>query len=290
MTIPDIGFNHDKTSHAEFEIFPLEEMYLKHQKNHDPTQPHRIEFFNLIYVSEGNGQHMVDFAHHEFGPGSVVFVQRNQVHAFDFSNHPKGMILIFTQAFLDEVHNNMRLPDYTPTHLSQYHTPILQLPASEAVNTHSLAKQLLIEYSRTHRSPLVLMHLFSALSLMLHRLRPRTPYEQLSKRQNELLAGFFDQLETSYCTTRDANWYADQLHTTYKTLNQVCKLATQRTAKQLIDAYTVTEIKRQLAISQYTVQQIAFNTGFDDNSNFIKYFRKHTGNTPTQFQQQYRAG
>ncbi|WP_425440587.1 hypothetical protein [Photobacterium indicum] len=57
---------------------------------------------------------MVDFAHHAFSAGSIIFLQREQVHAFDFSSKPVGKVLLFTQAFLDQLHANMRLSNYTP--------------------------------------------------------------------------------------------------------------------------------------------------------------------------------
>ncbi|WP_350431008.1 helix-turn-helix transcriptional regulator [Shewanella sp. H8] len=283
MTIPNIAFNHDKTNQAEFEIIELSDLYMRPVMEHDPQAPHRVSFFMLIYFEQGEGKHTVDFNQFNFEPGSLIFVQREQVHSFDFSSQPQGKLLLFTQAFLDKVHANMRLPNYTPTHLNQQHNPLLKLDSINHTRTHSLIEQLQLELQTPTSEPLIVMYLFSALALLLHRLRPVSSHNNLSAEHSIKLARFFSLMQQYAQQIRDANWYASKMHTTYKTLNQICKLATGLTAKQMIDAYTIIEIKRRLVVSNITTQQLANDFSFDDTSNFVKYFKKQTELTPSQF-------
>ena len=62
---------------------------------------------------------MVDFQDYPFSQGSVLFIQREQVHAFDFSNEPQGTAVVFTQAFLDSIHANMKLAKLHTNSLEQ---------------------------------------------------------------------------------------------------------------------------------------------------------------------------
>ncbi|MGF1873922.1 helix-turn-helix transcriptional regulator [Photobacterium frigidiphilum] len=287
MNIPSISFNHKKTNQAELEVMELSSLYEREGINHDPQSPHRVSFFMLIYIEQGQGVHMVDFAHHAFSAGSIIFLQREQVHAFDFSSKPVGKVLLFTQAFLDQLHANMRLPNYTPTHLNQLHKPLLQLDTQSQQRTHTLIEEMITEISLPHSDPLIVMYLFSALALLLHRLRPEVRHDKLSKEQSIKFARTFELIQAHYHHVRDANWYANQINTTYKTLNQVCKLATGLTAKQMIDAFTIMEMKRRLVVNHTTSQQMAYDFGFEDASNFVKYFKNHTKQTPSQFQKQY---
>lgn len=103
MQIPTIGFDHKKSDQAEFEIFDLESLYQRENLDHSPQRPHRITFFMMVYTEHGTGFHMVDFKSYPFESGSIVFVRREQVHVFDFSSKPIGKVVIFTQAFLDQV-------------------------------------------------------------------------------------------------------------------------------------------------------------------------------------------
>ncbi|MGR5091805.1 helix-turn-helix domain-containing protein [Vibrio maritimus] len=287
MQIPTIGFDHKKTNQAELEIFDLESLYQREYKDHSPQRPHRITFFMMVYIERGSGTHMVDFKSYPFESGSIVFVRREQVHCFDFASQPVGKVVIFTQEFLDQVHANMRLPNYTPTHLNQSRSPVLALDSETCLSAKRIIDEVLKEISHDKTDPLVVMYLFSAFALMLHRLRPEERHDKLSLEQSVKLARFFELLQSHYERTRDANWYASQIGTTYKTLNQICKLATDLTAKQMIDAFVTIEMKRRLVVSNVTTQQLAYDFGFEDASNFVKYFKNQTDMTPTQFQKQY---
>ncbi len=75
------------------------------------------------------------------------------------------------------------------------------------------------------------------------------------------------------------------LHISYKSLNQLCKQASGQTVKQLIDAHTILEIKRRLIIGRDKIQEIAYELGFDDVTYFVKFFKRHTQLTPSQFKE-----
>lgn len=287
MNIPNVGFNHDKSNNTELEIIELSSLYERTSLSHDPEAPHRASFFMFLYIEEGKGTHMVDFQEYPFRAGSMIFVQREQVHAFDLSSKPKGKVLLFTQTFLDNVHTNMRLPNYTPTHLNQQHTPLLYLDAVNNKRNQTLINEMINEIKLDNSDPLLIMYLFSALALLLHRLRPEVRHDKLSTEQSLKLARFFALMQEHFEHIRDANWYANQINTTYKTLNQVCKVATGLTAKQMIDAFTLIEMKRRLIVTNAPSQQIAYDFGFEDASNFVKYFKKQTTLTPSQFQKKY---
>jgi AraC family transcriptional activator of pobA len=288
MNIPEVGFNHTKTANREIEIIDLEQLYQRTDSlNHNPTLPHRVDFNQIIYIEEGEGTHLIDFVNYPYESGAFIFIQKNQVHAFDFSQKPKGKILLFTQEFINQALANMRLPDFTPTHLEYSYQPVF-IPGSEAMSS---SEKLLAEISKelVHQEsdPLIVMFLFSSLSLILRRVMPENHHDRLNKDQLGKFSDFVDLLEEKFRHSRDATYYADHLHTTYKTLNQICKLATNQTAKQLIDAYTILEAKRRLVLDGLPTQQLAYEFGFEDASNFVKYFKKHTLITPSRFQKQF---
>lgn len=287
MLIPEVGFNQSNDPTAELEVIKLESLYERSFTDLQPEHPHRLQFFILIYIERGTGSHMVDFEEYPYSPGSTIFVQRDQVHAFKFSSDVKGYLLLFTQLFLDQVHINMRLPNYTPTHLQNTHSPFLALDVQNNHRCKTLINEILLEKNHHQTDPLIVMYLFSSLSLIMHRLRPEMRHDNLSPEQSTKFARFFELLQSNFKSTRDAAWYAQQLHTTYKTLNQLTKLATGLTAKQLIDAYTIVEIKRHLVVNHASTQQMAYDFGFEDASNFVKYFKKHTTLTPSRFLAKY---
>lgn len=287
MTIPLIDFKQSAGSVPEVEIVELSRLYSRDFEDHDPQAPHRLSFFMLVLFEQGEGLQMVDFNEFAFRPGTLINVQQEQVTAFDLTSRPKGKMLLFTQSFLDKVHANMRLPNYTPTHLNSRYSPVLELDGVNFARTQALIDEMQAELACEDGDPLIVMYLFSALTLLHRRLKTLGAVDDIAPGHSRLLARFVALLQQHYQKIRDANWYADQLATTYKTLNLITKAATSLTAKQMIDAFAIIEIKRRLVISKVTTQQLAYDFGYEDASNFVKYFKKETGMTPSAFRSNY---
>lgn len=289
MTIPSVFFSHKQSNQAEIQIFDISSLKVRTNSLIDPQTPHRLEFYMFIFIQAGEGHHMVDFEVYELKMGSTIFIQPDQVHSFDFTENYEGVVLVFTQNFLDQVHTNMLLPNYTPTHLNSAHSPLQHVSRYLYSRVLTLTQEILTEQNDTDRDPLIIMYLFSALMMILRKEQIHSYTGDLSKSQSTNLAKFFELLKNHYKEIRDATWYASQLGITYKTLNHVCKCATGLTVKQMVNAFVVIEIKRQLVVRKVTCQQIAYEFGFEDASNFVKYFKKNTSLTPSQFQRKFQS-
>ncbi|WP_028468720.1 AraC family transcriptional regulator [Neptunomonas japonica] len=288
MDFPEIAFNYQKAGNIGIESISLEDLYKRAQViESNPVTPHRLNFYNLIFVEQGSGKHLIDFIDYNFEPGSFILVHPDQVHAYDLDADTRGEVLLFTKSFVEQVLNNMRMPGFSPNHLGVNYQPVITPSDAGLSSCVLLMAELSKELANPDRGVLILMHLFSCLLLMLRRERHETEQNMLSVGQVDKLNRFLDLLHNNFTIMRDANLYADKIHTTYKTLNQVCKKGTGQTAKQLIDAYTLLEAKRRLVIDSCTTQQLAWDLGFNDASNFVKYFKKHTHYTPSGFRKQY---
>ena len=54
-------------------------------------------------------------------------------------------------------------------------------------------------------------------------------------------------------------------------------------ASRRVTDFLTLEIKRHLVISDQSIAELSDQIGFDEPTNFIKFFKKHTGQTPAQF-------
>ncbi|CAM1345057.1 helix-turn-helix domain-containing protein [Tenacibaculum amylolyticum] len=103
-----------------------------------------------------------------------------------------------------------------------------------------------------------------------------------SQRYNDFIK--FKRLITQHHTSsHNAKDYASLLSVSYKYLNDICKEIGQKTAKAFLDSWLLLEVKRNISENKYTSQEIAYKMGFKEPSNFIRFFKKHTGITPNQF-------
>jgi len=80
--------------------------------------------------------------------------------------------------------------------------------------------------------------------------------------------------------------FCDQLNISAKQLNNSLKLY-NTTAKQYIDDRILLEINRLLVYSSLSIKEIAYEIGFEDPTNFTKYFKTRMNMLPTDYRKDY---
>lgn len=102
-------------------------------------------------------------------------------------------------------------------------------------------------------------------------------------RREELLARFISLVEQNYTVNRSVNFYAEKLYLSAKHLSAVVKQCSGLTAGEWIEKKVIREAKYLLRTSPKTIQQIAMELNFANQSFFGKYFKNLTGQTPRQY-------
>lgn len=92
-------------------------------------------------------------------------------------------------------------------------------------------------------------------------------------------------IEHNYC----AGTYAEMMEIPLKKLIQEIKQTENKTPCKFITEKVIEKAKDKLLNTKDTSQMIAYQLGFDDPYYFIKYFKKQTKLTPTQFRTQNSA-
>ena len=82
---------------------------------------------------------------------------------------------------------------------------------------------------------------------------------------------------------RNVSFYAKQLNITPKYLSSVVKEVSGKTAARWIDESVILEAKALLKYSGMSIQEIAYHLNFSTQSFFGKYFKQHTGYSPSRF-------
>lgn len=106
-------------------------------------------------------------------------------------------------------------------------------------------------------------------------------------RQDEIFKSFVSLVHEHYASQREVSFYADKLCISTKYLTGICKAVTGDSAKKIIDDFAILEIKVLLQSTELTVQEIADRLGFPDQSYLGRYFKRHEGMSPKEYQSKY---
>jgi AraC-like DNA-binding protein len=107
------------------------------------------------------------------------------------------------------------------------------------------------------------------------------------KRKKELQDKFFCLIK-EHIGMREISFFAEKLCITPKYLSIVTKETTGSSAKDLIDKFAITELKLQLKSTSTPLKEIAAQLNYSCETYLCKYFKKHTGITPSHYRNSSR--
>ena len=108
-------------------------------------------------------------------------------------------------------------------------------------------------------------------------------------RQDEIFKKFVALVHENCISQREVNFYANELCISTKYLTGICRSVTGDSAKKIIDDFAILEIKVLLQSTELTMQDIADRLGFPDQSYLGRYFKRHEGMSPREYQNRYYA-
>ncbi|UBM59200.1 helix-turn-helix domain-containing protein [Marinilongibacter aquaticus] len=260
----------------------------KHHKS--ITQPHKHDFYLLVFFTQGHGIHEIDFNTYTIKPGSLFFMRPGQTHHWVFDSRPEGYIFFHSLEFFEFQQSRVPLHDY-PMYASTQNPPFLE------IKDKHLRKNI----------PAQLAHIYeeyqSDRALKGTRLRNliELVYIDIARQiwneaQSHTVSHFRNtprirQLETlidqHYLQCKKASEYAEMLHISTKHLNKIVHHALGKSTTTLIHERIVLEAKRLLVRREQNVQEVAQTLGFEDPAYFSRFFQKNTGFRPSAFAENY---
>ncbi len=106
---------------------------------------------------------------------------------------------------------------------------------------------------------------------------------QRNARLNQVFERFIALVNEYHCSERGMAFYADKLCLTPKYLSKLIKQASGRSAPDWIDEFVILEAKNLLKYTNMAIKEIVFQLHFPNQSVFYKFFKAHTGMTPSEY-------
>jgi AraC-like DNA-binding protein len=269
----------------EFEIADLCELY---KNSHSLlTVPHRTEFYHILWCLENESIHQIDFSPVATKPGSVIFIHKDMVKQFNDKNTGKGKMILFTDTFFSTQQQHIQFLNTTALFNDFFR--VAQIDNTNE-NITTILRQIEHEYSQIfdHHKPVILQNLLHNLLMQCER-EYRKNHMQIITHGIELntLVSFKHLLEKHYQKTKLVSFYASMLNITEKKLAQYTLKTVGKTPKDIINQRVILEAKRLLAHTHLNIKEIGFQLGFDEPTNFVKFFKKQESILPGAFREQY---
>ncbi len=103
-------------------------------------------------------------------------------------------------------------------------------------------------------------------------------------RQGDICELFHEAVVKYHRQAREVIFYADKLCITPKYLSSIVKQVTGKSANDWINGYVIRETISILRTDKHmTMKELSRYMGFPDQATFSKFFKKHTGYTPSEY-------
>jgi AraC-like DNA-binding protein len=252
------------------EVLTLQELFGR-ETNTLLARPHRPTFHHLVLVTRGEGTHTIDFVRRRVRAGTVFHVAPGQVHQFGREPTMDAWMLVFEPDFV-----RRHLPPVAPVRIEGARGE--SLSALFGITAREFSS---FDGSARHRG--LLRTLVECIAAAID-VGPSLPEGA------HLVEQFRAALERSFREAHEVAAYAAILRCSTRTLTRHCEQWAGKSAKRLIDERVILEARRELAHGEALVSELSEMLGFSEPTQFVKFFRRVTGDTPARFRAQLQSG
>jgi AraC family transcriptional regulator, transcriptional activator of pobA len=276
---------------ADIDHFQLGKLYFNDFYIHDlskttyrlklPLPPHRKTVNDFILVMEGSMIKSAGIDYYEVKRNSIFLLPSGQITStIKISGDFQGFYVHFSNNFISESKSQIDILKQFPF-LEWLNNPILEFTNSENEVLITLLKRLETIYSDKPNYELIRSYLVTFLT----ELKSLFKTDTINKTSaSERIAYEFRQYLTKHVKKEhEAEFYAKQLNVSPNHLNRCIKEVFGKSVSQIIAEYLTLEAKVLLPQPSVSIGEISFSLGFDDPSYFGRFFKKQTGQTPTEF-------
>lgn len=285
--IQDVHFFNRRAPQFGMEIMTLERLF-RRKINHMLETPHRVRFYHILVFTHGSGIHTIDFTQHAYDQQTLLLISAGQVQQFRVDLSSGGYLIGFTPEFLYENTTETDVRHRLSVFENALFAPRIQV-AAQRRQLIAICMHMEREYQRMEAefSGEMLRHWLHMLILHLARIQRTNEITQTGEMQYRDLIEFRRLIEHHHTESRSVQDYARMMAVSPKKLNEITRRVINKTAKEFIDEQVILEAQRLLALGSVPIKEIAFRLGFNDTTNLVKFFKKHTGVSPAGFRRQF---
>lgn len=258
-----------------------------HLKSHQfINAPHKHSTYIAVLFTKGKGEHQIDYTTYAVKPGSVFLLSPGQVHCWNLSKDAEGYVFFHTKDFYDSIFIHRQLNDF-PFFYLQHNHPVVYFTSKETILIEQIFKEINTEIKE--QLPFMKSKLGSLIDLLYINLARHyisdqnivqinsTGYLKVKKLQRLIDEHFREK--------KLPKEYASLMNMSTRHLGRLAQEILNKSTTELIAERIMIEAKRLLTHSATSISEVSDLLGFDDYSYFIRFFKKHAGCSPKQFQQ-----
>ncbi|MCU4156595.1 AraC family transcriptional regulator [Carboxylicivirga sp. A043] len=266
-------------------------------ENSAASYPIRLKISSLMVVASGEMSITVDYRPYTLKKNMVMQLAVNNIienisHSSDF----KACQILFSPDLRTELLSQTIAFRMPKSNLLKRNYPIHELTPDESDIIQWRIKHIVKYINNTqhfNRTPIIKNEVIN-LQYELdnsRRMKYGSSPEEIVLLRNETLCEQFRELLLEKCNQHhDVSYYARELCVTPDYLSRMVREYDGQSAMKWISNAVVTEAKILLRIPHKTINEVARELNFPDQSTFGKFFKRYMGESPAAFKKKLQVG
>ena len=252
----------------------------------------RANYYSIIIISSGKGKYFLDRYSYKTKPSTIYFTNPGHIKGFEIEELTTGFVITFAESFLKQYVRKDIFNEF-PFLIAEVAPP--QYPNREIFQEFAdLGERLIKEYQ--NNSDYKFKIIGSLMMVLLLKIKEhfwRTYNPLRADSSSQIVVTFKHNLEKHFRDLATGNAdilyqvqdyaRAQYLHPSY--FSTVIKNKTGRSVNNWIAEKVIAEAQAILSRSPVSIQEVAFRLGFKEPGHFSRFFKKHTGVSPSDFRQ-----
>ncbi len=258
---------------------------LSADRNTTRDYPVSIDGFSAIIMMSGDATVSIDMKNYHIRPNNIVFFNPDSIiRTVKCSANAAAYVFAFSKSFVNEI--QIDLSTSLPVYMRFGKAPVLEATPEDVGEIRQLFQMIktMLRSDKERYRHEIIRTLFTAAFYLITEINQREEPGVLKPGRSEVLFHDFMSLVQQHSKhERNVSFYAKSLNITPKYLSAVVKEVSGKTAARWIDESVVLEAKALLKYSGMSIQEIAYHLNFSTQSFFGKYFKQHTGFSPSRY-------
>nr|WP_320118914.1 helix-turn-helix domain-containing protein [uncultured Marinifilum sp.] len=251
--------------------------------------PHRHDYFEILFVEDGAGEHIIDYELHEIKSPVFYFLTRGQIHFWNLKKPLNGKVLLFPREFLIPPASAFNHEGDLAIFNSLSKAPFVCVNDKDLPKINEIFINIKAEYSRKADRDLSMLRAYVHILLItLFRIYAKKQSKNILDTSNTMVRKFRQLVSENYLTIRNVQEYSDLIGISTTHLRDTVKNVTGYSPGQLIRQEIIFEAKRRLANTEATTAEIGYGLNFEDTSYFSRFFKRETGKSPSNYRKEIR--
>lgn len=246
--------------------------------------------YEIYYLLRGERRYIIGKNMYTVKKGSLVFIDRNQIHRTDKVDDPvhERILILFNEYKIKPFFelSGVNISDFYESNFG-----VVELDTAGQQFVEHLLFTMLDEMKHKARGydSLVRMKLMELL-LYVIRLKPANSLSQpavIRSAKHKQVSEVVDYIYEEYRRPLSLEGLSKQFYTSKSYLSRIFKEVTGYTVNEYINVRRIKQAKLLLETSDMNITELTAATGYDSITYFEKVFRKYTGISPLKYRKNF---